>query len=466
MYKYFYKYITEEINSLVQINNYAPGYIVSFILYIILSLFTFYIFFKRVLGFKYRTSYTLILYFILENLFSVIIVNIGNVPDIYKWVLSIIVYCVTIANVLFKGEFSKKVIAVVIYVCFNEICQYICVPLTIMCHNVDNLNNIHEALILRCILINAGLIGSAVINLLILNFVSKYLYINDSFKNIKYTLLFVLPNIFITFILGQYFDVYFKLHKNLGDGYFVYIKLVLLSCTALICALFTVINLEKLLMANSRREKQVLLKQQFDVQVNYCKRMQIQFESLRAFRHDVRNHLICIKNLILQNKSEDAVKYAENITESMENLNTKINTGNPVADAIISEKYSECLNNNIEFKCDVLVPGKAKINSLDLCVILGNALDNSMEACELIEDESVKKYIHIRSYLIKSFIVFEIKNSMDSCISKKDIIGDEDYDLNHGLGLLNIKNTVDKYFGTVSTEENDNKFMLSIMLQV
>nr|WP_243150638.1 ATP-binding protein [Clostridium sporogenes] len=102
----------------------------------------------------------------------------------------------------------------------------------------------------------------------------------------------------------------------------------------------------------------------------------------------------------------------------------------------------------------------------DLCVILGNALDNAIEACEKIADESIKKYIHITSIVNKSFIVFEIKNSMKGYINKDYLYTDKTDDINHGFGLLNIESITKKYFGTTYIESSENTFVLNVMLQV
>ncbi|SQC00249.1 ATP-binding protein [Clostridium tetanomorphum] len=106
------------------------------------------------------------------------------------------------------------------------------------------------------------------------------------------------------------------------------------------------------------------------------------------------------------------------------------------------------------------------MDPFDLCVVLGNALDNAIEACEKITDESIKKYIHITSTFNKSFIVFEIKNSMMGYIHKNHMSTDKGDDINHGLGLLNIQSIADKYFGTTYIENSENMFVLNVMLQV
>ncbi|EFG88810.1 hypothetical protein CLCAR_1557 [Clostridium carboxidivorans P7] len=153
-------------------------------------------------------------------------------------------------------------------------------------------------------------------------------------------------------------------------------------------------------------------------------------------------------------------------TKSVECLNLKVNTGNPFADAVISEKYNICINKNIEFKCNVKIPNNSKIDPFDLCVLLANALDNAIEACDKITQKNILKFIHIRSILNKSFIIFEIKNSIVGYLSENKLNTSKDDASNHGLGLLSIKNTANKYLGTTYIEISKNLFTLNIMLQI
>ncbi len=92
--------------------------------------------------------------------------------------------------------------------------------------------------------------------------------------------------------------------------------------------------------------------------------MQIQFKNTRAFKHDINNHLICIKNLITDGDIKSTETYLKKVTKSLENLNLKVNTGSPFADAVISEKYNISIDKGIEFKCNVKVPTNIKMDFL------------------------------------------------------------------------------------------------------
>ncbi|MGO5107485.1 sensor histidine kinase [Clostridium sporogenes] len=434
----------------------------SLILYII-DFYILYIVFKRFLGFKIKPQYIIIAMLIIPNV-PFFIVEKFNIESIYQWIPAAI-YFFSFPLIFCNGTCFKKIIVTIIYNCFNEIFQYITVPLIFMSNYIYISNSPYQTEQIKGIVNQIFLIISRFLYILILNFILENCWIDDRLKDFKYTLLFVIPNVFIVALLCEYFKIYYK-NNNVNNSLFNNIKMLGFASIALVCAVFTVITLDRLIKENVMRQKELLLRQQFNMQTEHYKNLQIQSKNTRAFKHDINNHLICIKNLIADGDIKSTEVYLKKITKSLESLNLKVNTGNPFADAVISEKYNISIDKNIDFKCNVKILADTKIDSFDLCVILGNALDNAIEACEKITDKSIKKYIHITSIVNKSFIVFEIKNSMEGYINKDYVLTDKIDNINHGLGLLNIESITNKYCGTTYIESSENMFVLNIMLQV
>ncbi|WP_027623776.1 sensor histidine kinase [Clostridium lundense] len=426
------------------------GKILSFVSDI-LGFFILYITLKGFLGFKTKLRYIFIAILITGNI-PFLIVEKFNIESVYQWIPTVI-YVFVICLIFCKGTYLKKIIVSIIYNCFNELVQYITVPVIYMSNDINNIAN-------QLILIIAQLIY-----ILIFNFILKNYCIDNNFKDLKYMLFFVIPNVFIVVLLCEYFKLYYK-NNNVDSSLLNNIKMMGFASIALICGVFTVIILDRLMKENALRQKEALLANQFNIQARHYKDLQVQFKNTRTFKHDINNHLICIKNLIANGDIKSTEQYIKKVTESLESLNLRVNTGNPFADAVINEKYNISIDKNIDFKCNIKIPNGIKMNPFDLCVVLGNALDNAIEACEKITDESIKKYIHITSTFNKSFIVFEIKNSMKGYIHKDYISTDKGDDINHGLGLLNIQSIADKYFGTTYIENSENMFVLNVMLQV
>lgn len=423
----------------------------------VLNVSILYIVLKRFLGFKTKYQYVIIAMLITGNI-PFLIVEKLNIESIYQWIPTTL-YIFVFSLIFCKGTCLKKIIVTIIYNCFYELFQYITVPLIYMSNytsSTEHLWSIENHLFL---------ITSQLLYILMINFILKHYSIHNNLKDFKYMLFFVIPNVFIVALLSEYFKLYYR-SNNMNNSLFSNIRMIGFASMALICALLTVITLDKLIKENDLRQRELLLTQQLNMQTRHYKDLQIQFKNIRFFKHDINNHLICIKNLIANGDIESTEEYLKRITQSLERLNLKVNTGNPFADAVISEKYNISIHKNIDFKCNAKIPEDIKIDPFDLCVIIGNALDNAIEACEKITDDNIKKYIHITSTLKKSFIVFEIKNSMEGYIDKDHMSTDKGDPINHGLGFLNIESIADKYFGTTYIENSENMFVLNIMLQI
>ncbi|NMM65015.1 GHKL domain-containing protein [Clostridium sp. P21] len=392
------------------------------------------------------------------------IAKILNIDGVYEWIL-VSIYAFILSLIFCRGTYFKKVISIVIYTCIGELVQYTTIPLIYVSHYVSIKNSAYGTELVRMLINQSSEVCSTLLFIFIINFVSKHFFVNETFGTVKYSLLFTLPNVFIVSILCEYFRIYYITNNTGFNSLLGNIKMIGFASMALICSLFTIIISDKLLKENKLREKELLLKHQFYMQAKHYKNLQKQFQNTRMFRHDLNNHLICMKNLMDNNDITNAIKYLEKITKSVENLNLKVNTGNPFADAVISEKYNICINKNILFKCDVRIPKNLAIDPFDLCVLLANALDNAIEASEKIIKKNIPKFIHIKTILNKSFIIFEVKNSTEGWLNKDELTTNKGDDVNHGLGLLNIKNTAHKYFGTTYIETSENIFILNVMLQ-
>lgn len=127
---------------------------------------------------------------------------------------------------------------------------------------------------------------------------------------------------------------------------------------------------------------------------------------------------------------------------------------------------SIALKKDIEFKTKLTIPKEININNLDLCVVLGNCLENAIDACDRIID-SRKKYIYFQSQILGSHIVFKITNSFNGEILKfdKGLLSTKEK-RGHGIGLVNVQNTVNKYKGSLDFKYSDNEFGVDIVMNI
>ncbi|HSH36105.1 sensor histidine kinase, partial [Schnuerera sp.] len=169
------------------------------------------------------------------------------------------------------------------------------------------------------------------------------------------------------------------------------------------------------------------------------------YEGVRKVHHDFKNHIICLEKLLEQEKFESAEEYIEDLKDEVVDTYTWIKTGNDTLDAILNQKKSEGIKNNIKINMKVTIPQDVNIKPLDLSTILGNALDNSIEANEKIEDEN-KRNIDVKINPYKNYLFIEISNpTLFNPIDEEGKLETTKKDSkNHGFGIKSIKGVVEK----------------------
>lgn len=177
--------------------------------------------------------------------------------------------------------------------------------------------------------------------------------------------------------------------------------------------------------------------------------------------HDLKHQLRAIRNC----SAEDREKYLKEMEESVQIYEAIVKTGNEVLDTILTEKSLYCKERGITVSCVADGSQMDFINMVDLYAILGNALDNAIEAVEKFKHEE-KRQIDVLIYRQKGFLVMNIINPMKETLVYEEELpvstkGDRRY---HGFGLRSIRHLVEKYGGFVNISEEDGCFSLKILI--
>lgn len=194
------------------------------------------------------------------------------------------------------------------------------------------------------------------------------------------------------------------------------------------------------------------------------------YDGIRGMRHDMKNYIADMDALMKQDEDDPLIKvelrkYLESLQLSVDNLDMKYHTGNPVTDVVMQRYVQLAEKNCIEFNADFLFPSDMGVNAFDLSIIMNNALENAIEAC--INQKEGRKSITLSSYRRENMFFIIIRNSFDGVLSKKEgKIKSTKLDAgNHGYGLQNIEACVEKYYGRAETTVADGYFELAVMLQ-
>ncbi len=195
------------------------------------------------------------------------------------------------------------------------------------------------------------------------------------------------------------------------------------------------------------------------------------YDGIRGMRHDMKNYVADLE-ILLQHREKGSGEYGAEIRRyldglcmSMEELDMKCCSGNPVTDVVLSRKIRRAQEKKIPFECNFMFPGHLGISAFDLSILLNNGLDNALEASEREENG----YIRLDSYVKGNMFFIEIRNRYSGELhpdeSGRNLVTNKPDPSIHGLGLKNMKGCAEKYYGTLRWEHKEDEFLLAVMLQ-
>lgn len=188
-------------------------------------------------------------------------------------------------------------------------------------------------------------------------------------------------------------------------------------------------------------------------------------EDFHEEKHNLINELAVLRGSIENDDKESAIRNLNKIIHNCSNTENVSNSGNSTVDAIINFKYTTARENGIDFQLKVFIPDELPIEQCDIGVVLGNAIDNAIEAVR--KCESSKKIIEISMGVKKEAWIIVIKNPYEKEI-KRDrngrILSTKTKEYRRGYGLKSIEQIVEKYQGEVIIDTENGKFSLTMVL--
>lgn len=205
-----------------------------------------------------------------------------------------------------------------------------------------------------------------------------------------------------------------------------------------------------------------LLEQAVKAQHSELELLQESQNRIRYLQHDFKNHLISIVNYAKKADNQGLIHYIEDGLGFLSFHQQFVDTGNSEIDSILNYKLQEMKNKNVHLKCSITIPKDLKINVFDLNIILGNLLNNAIEAIEKAE----RKYFFINIYFEKNILFIHIENTYDGNIikEKETLMTTKEEKQLHGLGLKSVSSILEKYDGDIIYDYNDIYFITDVML--
>lgn len=209
--------------------------------------------------------------------------------------------------------------------------------------------------------------------------------------------------------------------------------------------------------------------QQIHAQTMHYKLLAESTYELRRFKHDFKNMSIAIEKLLNNEKSSQALKLFKQYNHTLESPafpSIMFDTGNDIVDALLADKQQKALSCNAKIIFQGAVPLKC-LSPTDICVILGNTLDNAIEACEKLQTQN-ESIISVICNCNSGFMFLSISNPFSGKISIQNnyISTTKENKTLHGFGLYSLHSVVKKYDGNIELNATDNIFTANIDLSL
>lgn len=192
-------------------------------------------------------------------------------------------------------------------------------------------------------------------------------------------------------------------------------------------------------------------------------------EKVRGLRHDLKHHLSEILMLADRGRTREIVAYVRNMQENLLNEGEYVSSGNTDIDSLVNLMLERAKRELGTVRCRVCVPQELDISAFDWNIILGNLMDNAIEAARRSRD----KFLQLKVHYQKGMLFIAIRNSFDGELLKAQerYLSTKDYDREdesqvHGLGIRNVRRIVEKYNGSMEISDCGHIFEVRILMYV
>lgn len=352
----------------------------------------------------------------------------------------------------YRGNDYKFVLAVFLYELLGCACEFMIAPL-ILRNNSDGIMSEQQLYL--------GMILAASISLFVVLFLKKALkpQKNKELNKQQWGILTLLA--LATFLVDVCVYVIYIHSTRSSDGYYAIFAAVLMNVITII--LFKVY--EQLTDKAELEMRTMIYQQQAEIYKRQIWEREHTVQEFRRLRHDMKNHLLLAQEFLDECKYKEVSQYIKKLI-SNEGISPQFisKSGNAIVDGLINYKASYIDNMNIDFRVEIEMPRDISIPDVNLCIILGNLLDNAIEGVERVETGT--RNIHLAIKYKKKSLFMSITNSYNKDIvnEKNSIFTSSKPTANHGLGLPSVERAVEECGGSMVITQEGNLFKVTVVL--
>ena len=219
---------------------------------------------------------------------------------------------------------------------------------------------------------------------------------------------------------------------------------------------------DRLILSEEERVKNLLLAEQKESYERELEILQDSQKKIRGIYHDMKNHILILRSYMEQGQYEELSDYLGRLQEETGAVAPQVYTGQPAVDSMLHYKISGA--KDIPIQVETSIPEQLKMDDFDITVILGNLLDNAIEACRKLEEE--KRRILVSIKLVKNQLLIRMENPYAGTLLRQGgrLLTRKTDEGSHGIGLENVRRIVEKYHGLMETDTEDQVFKTKVLL--
>lgn len=201
---------------------------------------------------------------------------------------------------------------------------------------------------------------------------------------------------------------------------------------------------------------------QSDLMKKYCDEVESMYTKMRGWRHDYHNHIQAMQASMALGHYDEVNEYLRQLNDDLSSVDTVLKTGRVMVDAILNGKISIAAQNDIPVNAKAVLPKCLRINDVDLCVIIGNLLDNAIEENKKLDPG--KRFLRIYIGTRNTYLYIAVTNAAGKKHDKSGFLFPSTKGERHGFGLFRVESIVKKNEGLFTVDSEDGGFTAEVLI--
>lgn len=400
------------------------------------------LFYHRIFDRKYDTSAAYLVGY--SAAFISLLISTLNVSSPYIRICVTFVILLLLSFLIYSGSKILKLFASIYFLLIFYISETLFVGILVIM-GYGNPSELLESNMGRVL----GMIGTKIFDFWIIVYSCRIYKNKVKSLPFRYWVLIILMPFLSAIILNQIFPAN-HIGNNVMIGYII-------SVCGVMYLNFSVFNYFE---SYDKQLRLATLEQIMERESENYRAIASSYAEIRNIKHDLKNQVTILNDLLKDSKYDEAKQHIHQLYNDVEKVTSVCYTGNSAVDSIINLKGDYARSRNISFM------SKVKVNSIDfdaisICRILGNAIDNAIEACERMEID--EKYVCIAMHQLDNKLIIEIENT-SLPVDVNNLITSKKNKETHGIGMQSIRQTVESMNGYVSCNYENGYFSIKIVL--